>query len=241
MRPELERLIHFDWTTDETRGGDEHIASILKLNLTAAERKELCALMESTTSLPLVGAWAGVMRRDPRPEYRDALKKALKSENPRIVHQARASLLLGEYPDGLEIVFSNERALRAVPDHLPSELSGSGNRMTEEMKAKYLDLFCEKFGESTPDLDLKTEFWLRTLGRLGACDDRVVVILRRVWSELHPSDSDGRYLVLGAMAGCADPAFESIFKQAVRSRIEDIRDIAEDALAFMKDNEGATQ
>jgi len=117
VRPELERLLHLDWRK-ETEGANVHIQSILDLKPTATERKELCSLLENTQNSRLAMVWTAIMGKDPRPEYHHCLKKILDKQDPQIVYHATWALIDGEYPDALEIVFSNEKVQQALGDNL---------------------------------------------------------------------------------------------------------------------------
>lgn len=239
MRPEVERLVHLQWDAEEYLEVHDHAKSILALNLTPAEREELCALLESATDVTLVTAWTRIMELDPRPEYEPSLKKALENDNLEIVHCAAHALMFEEYPDGLKSVFSNERVLRALGDNLAYELGGCGNRMTKEMDEKFLELFCRRFGETTPELNMWTRPWFHMLAHLDICNDQVAAILVRIWGELHPMDSHNKFVLLGAMAACAHPSFEPIFKKAKKSRIEDLKDLGNEGLAALKQSLGS--
>lgn len=226
MRPELDRLLHLEWWS-QTPGADVHIQSILDLKPTATEREELCALLESASHVDLAAVWAAIMGKDPRPEYHRCLKRTLQNENPEITYHAIWALLDGQYPDALEILFTTEAVRRAAGDRLGQLLTGRGRDMSEEMKRKYLDLFCERFADNTRAWDLWTSCWFRVLEELGMCNERVAATLVRLWDESHPGDSDTKYTLLRAMASCPHPSFEPIFKKAMKSRIEDLRDEAE--------------
>ncbi len=236
MRPELEQLADFEEAV-QGKGWDDYIRSFIALNPTAAERQRWCEVLQAEEDPLRACMLTGMMEMDPRPEYHEALKKALGKENLEIVADAARSLLAGGYPDALEIVFSNERVQQALGDDLPFQLGGCGNealglggpwrQMTGPMREKLLALFCERFGKETPRLNAMTAPWFRLLAQLRVSNARVVEILVRIWGELHPRDTQNQYLLLKTMAACPHPSFEPIFKKAVKSRIEDLRDEAE--------------
>jgi len=231
MRPELERLLHLEWWT-ETPGFSDHVGSILDMKLTAAEREELCALLESATNLDYAMVWAAIMEEDPHPEYHRALKKALENPNPEIVYYATQALVAGKYPRALELVFADERIQRIAGDRLAKLIPV--RKLSEEMAEQFLDLFCQRFGEATPELEWDTEGWFRALARLGLANDRVAAILRRIWDELQPADADTKFLLLRAMAGSPHPSYQPIFKQAKKSTDEELRDMGKAGLDELK-------
>ena len=234
MRSELSRLVHLDWVNEAPDAG-RHIASIVALKPTRAERKELCELLKSTSNLQMAAIWTAVMGEAPHPEYHTALKETLNNDNPEVVYHAMWALLSGEYPDAMEMLFSGDRILGIFGDRLPKHLMGRWNDMTDEMICKFLELFCRRFDETISEVGLHTGWWLRAVAQLGVIDDEMAGILCRVWGELRPRDIDSRYQLVKTMARCPHPDFEPIIRAAKKSRVEDIKDWAVAGLEALRE------
>jgi hypothetical protein len=233
MRPKVTELLHLDWVK-EAVGYTTHVKSIIALGLTAEERNEICEFLETTENVQVARVIAGIMEHEPRSEYLESLCRAISRPETEIASRAMATLIRARYPKALDILFSNENAQRAIGDNIGWELMGRGDELTDEMKAKFLELFCRRFGEETPHLDAFTNPWFRMLAEIGGTNDRAAEILLRILGELGRRNAQARYLVLGAMAGAPHPSYEPVLKKARRSSSEDIKELGVKGLAKLE-------
>jgi hypothetical protein len=229
MRLEIDRLLRLDWGKAGI-GADDHVRSIIAMKLVPVERQELCALIQQTHDVDLAMVVAAVMGADPQPEYFAALKAALDRNDMRIVKRAAMGLIDGRYPGYLEILFSSETAKGALGDDFAFLLGGRGAQFTPHMRLQFLDMFCKRFGPQTPRLDAMTAPWFRLLAELGETNEEVGRILVRIWSELRPSDSHNKYLLLLAMSAKPLATYEPILKKAAKSKTQDLRELGQRGL-----------
>jgi hypothetical protein len=238
MRPELERLIRTDWSA-AGGGYDDHCRSIVAQRLTPSERNELCALLRKTDNEDVAANIVGVMALEHFPEYHQALLEAVRRPEPVVANRAANAFVglffdKGGYPDYLQEMFSNEALQRALGDEFGWLLVGKGSRLTAEMKAQFLGMFCRRFGKKTPSKWDEVSWWYRAFAEVDHTDDEVARILLRIWGELPSSDHQARYLLLRAMAAAPHPSYEPILRKGARSRIADLREEAEAGLAKLK-------
>jgi len=229
MRPIVERLLKLDWSK-EGLFYNEHVQSIVDMQLTQSERHELCDILRNSVDCDLIGTVTGVMKADACPEYDAALKDALDRDDTQIVKYAAMALIAKRSAGYLQLLFKSSKAQEALGDDIAFELSGRGSEFTDEMRSKFLQMFCERFDKDTPRLDAMTAPWFRMLAELGETNDEIARILVRIWHELKPSDSHNRYLVLLAMSARPHLSYEPILRAAAKSKVGDLRELGQDGL-----------
>ncbi len=235
MRPELREKLMADWLGAGV-GYTDHVSSILSLRLTPAERAEIAAMFDQTEDDSLLYIWAGVMYTEPDPAYRAILIKSLDSPNKDKVADAVLALLSGHYEGALDLVFKNERALKALEDNFPQLLLEYEGKMSREMELKVLDLFCERFAHDSR-VDFYSAPWFNLLTLLQTTTDKAAEVLARLWKEV--DDEQRKYNVLMAMAGNPHPLYEPIFLKLVKGRDREFREFAKEGLHGLEtENEG---
>jgi hypothetical protein len=109
--------------------------------------------------------------------------------------------------------------------------------LTEAMKKQYVQVFLERFREPPP-IHGYTWDWLKIIGRFGYMTDDIADAVVRTWQAQPRSGYVQRLVLLETMAGNPHPLYRPILKKVGKSRVSDLSEEAERALAELDQVEG---
>ena len=233
MRKEIQELLATDYGK-LPEGFRDIVSRILELGLTDTERRELAQDM-ATSERARAALLLTLMREDPHEIYHPVLVRTLESADRVVASMAAETLIDGKYPSAVDEVLSSRNAVTAMRHDLPRVMLLYAEALPQEKQAVLLEEFIKQVSE-IPALEAGRD-WFKMVSMILIQDKRLTPILWQTWKEM-PRGMDWLYdrlALLDAMATHPDPIFEPAFKQAAKSRDDDIKAIGKTGLHILSE------